>query len=213
MNAFFFDVDGTLFDTRRDLAATVNHTRADLGLARLPVEEVIIHVGQGARYLLNHSILGEMGSSAPAFDEVWELFRSHYAEHCCETLTPYPLVLETLHELKRRGVLLGINTNKPNFAVRTILEKFELTELFGAAVIAGGDGIALKPDAASLIACAERLGHPLAPDDWMVGDSWTDLECAARAGVQSAFCSYGFGKRNQAPATRELAAFADLLDL
>ena len=35
MPAFFFDLDGTLFDTRVDLAATVNHTRRDLGLAEL----------------------------------------------------------------------------------------------------------------------------------------------------------------------------------
>ena len=26
--ALFFDIDGTLFDTRADLAATVNHTRS-----------------------------------------------------------------------------------------------------------------------------------------------------------------------------------------
>ena len=38
MNAAFFDLDGTLADTRVDLAATVNHTRRELGLAELPVE-------------------------------------------------------------------------------------------------------------------------------------------------------------------------------
>ena len=54
MPAVFFDIDGTLFDTRADLAGTVNHTRRDLGLAELPVETVITHVGQGARYLLEH---------------------------------------------------------------------------------------------------------------------------------------------------------------
>ena len=42
--AIFFDLDGTLFDTRADRAATVNHTRRDLGLADLPADEVIVHV-------------------------------------------------------------------------------------------------------------------------------------------------------------------------
>ena len=46
VNAAFFDLDGTLFDTRRDLAATVNHTRHDLGLADIPVETAIGFVGQ-----------------------------------------------------------------------------------------------------------------------------------------------------------------------
>ena len=56
MPAVFFDLDGTLFDTRADLAATVNHTRRDLGLPEWPAERVIANVGQGARYLLERSI-------------------------------------------------------------------------------------------------------------------------------------------------------------
>ena len=56
MNAVFFDFDGTLFDTKADLAATVNHTRRDLGLAEWPEAEVIANVGQGAKYLLENSI-------------------------------------------------------------------------------------------------------------------------------------------------------------
>ena len=54
--ALFFDLDGTLFDTRADLAATVNHTRADLGLDAIAQDKVIANVGQGARYLMANSI-------------------------------------------------------------------------------------------------------------------------------------------------------------
>ena len=123
MPAVFFDIDGTLFDTRADLAATVNHTRRDFSLAELPVETVITHVGQGARYLLEHSI----PEAKIPYEELWEIFRSHYAEHCCETVVPYPNVRRTLDELKARGWLLGVNTNKPNFAVKLILEKFGMS--------------------------------------------------------------------------------------
>ena len=56
MNACFFDMDGTLIDSRADLTATVNHTRRDLALAELPQEEVLVHVGQGARHLLARAI-------------------------------------------------------------------------------------------------------------------------------------------------------------
>lgn len=208
MNAVFFDVDGTLFDTRADLAATVNHTRRDLGLAELPQEEVITHVGQGARYLLAHAI----PESDKPFEALWEVFRSHYAEHCCEQLTPYPGVRETLEELRARGWKLGVNTNKPNFAVKLILEKFGFTRYFGAAVIAGGDGVALKPDPASLRACAARLGgHRLGARDWMVGDSWNDMQCATAAGVKGAFCTFGFGKLNDSCYTIKINRFNELL--
>lgn len=206
MPAVFFDLDGTLFDTKADLAATVNHTRRDLGLSEWPEERVIENVGQGARYLLENSI------PEHPFEDLWEIFMSHYGEHCIERVTPYPGVQQTLDELRTRGWLMGVNTNKPNFAARLILEKFGLMHYFGAAVVAGGDGIPLKPDPQSLRETAARLnGHRLSSHDWMVGDSWTDMQCAANAGVKSAFCSFGFGKLNTSRYTVKINRFDELL--
>ena len=211
MNAVFFDIDGTLFDTKADLAATVNHTRRDLGLAEWPEAEVIANVGQGARYLLEKSIPEYGGEGTPA-PEVQEIFRSHYAEHCVERVEPYPGVVRTLGELHDRGWLMGINTNKPNFAVKLILEKFGLTRYFGSAVVAGGDCAEMKPSALPLRECASRLrGHRLSSHDWMVGDSWTDLQCAANAGVKAAFCTYGFGQLRDSRFTIKINRFEELL--
>ena len=205
--AIFFDLDGTLFDTRADLAATVNHTRCDLGLAALPADEVIVHVGRGARYLLEHAI----AETDRPYDDLWRIFIDHYAEHCCEKLVPYPGVLETLDALAAAGWRLGVNTNKPNFAVKLILAKFGLERIFGAAVVAGGDGVPLKPDPASIRECAARLGGwRLSARDWMVGDSWTDMRCAEAAGVNGAFCEFGFGLLDDAPCAARLACFGDL---
>ena len=207
MNAMFFDMDGTLIDSKADLAATVNHTRRDLGLAALPLETVVGFVGQGARHLLAHTIPERTG------DEVAEIFRSHYAEHCCESVALYPGVRETLEELARRGWTLGINTNKPNFATKMILAKFGIAGLFGDAIVAGGDCAEMKPSARPLAQCAERMGRVLSPHDWMVGDSWTDLDCAANAGVKGAFCAYGFGQLRNSRYDLRVESFADLLDV
>lgn len=207
--AIFFDLDGTLFDTRRDLASTVNHTRRDLGLGELETDVVIGFVGHGARYLLEHAI----PESDRPFEDLWTIFRTHYAEHCCETLTPYPGVMETLERFRRAGWKMGVNTNKPNFATAAIFEKFGLKEMFGAAVIAGGDGFPLKPDAKSLEACAEKLGHKLSFEDWMVGDSAADLRCATAAGVKSAYCAYGFSEVKDVRFDLKIERFEELLVL
>lgn len=224
MNAVFFDFDGTLVDTKADLAATVNHTRRDLGLDEWPEERVIVNVGHGARYLLENSIpevlsgrtscASQTGGedAASPFEEVRTCFMAHYTEHCVERVLPYPGVLRTLEELRCRGWLLGINTNKPNFAVRLILEKFGLARYFGSAIVASGDGIPLKPDAQSLRECAARLGgHRLSSHDWMVGDSWIDMRCAASAGIKGAFSAFGFGQLKDERYTVKINRFEELL--
>ena len=209
MNAVFFDMDGTLIDSKADLAATVNHTRRDLGLPDLPMETVLGNVGQGAKVLLKKSI-PECESKTP--EELLALFMSHYAEHMIESVQLYPGVKRTLEELRDRGWLLGINTAKPNFATHAILEKFGLKRLFGNAVVAGGDCAEMKPSALPLRECAARMGgHRLSSHDWMVGDSWTDLQCAANAGVKSAFCAYGFGRLADSRYTVRISRFDELL--
>ena len=208
MNAVFFDIDGTLFDTRADLAATVNHTRADLGLEPKPVDEIMTHVGLGARHLLANAIPEKAGD----VDQLWEMFRSHYGEHMLETVEPYPGARRTLEELKNRGWLLGVNTAKPAFATHAILEHFGFSRFFGNAVVAGGDCPEMKPSALPLRECASRMrGHRLSSHDWMVGDNWTDMQCAVNVGAKGAFCTFGFGKLNDSRFTIKINRLEELL--
>lgn len=208
MKAVFFDMDGTLIDSRRDLAASVNHTRRDLGLPELSVEDVLKNVGLGAQYLLEHSITEPI---PPTFD-LKATFKRHYAEHATESVTLYPGVVETLAELHRRGWRMGLNTAKPAFAVKAILQKFGLEHYFGSAIIAGGDCPELKPSVLPLTMCAERMGHTVTPEDWMVGDNWTDIQCATNGKINGAFCEFGFGQLKDAVPTCSLKSFSELLD-
>jgi phosphoglycolate phosphatase len=209
MNAVFFDLDGTLIDSRLDLTAAVNHTRRDLGMGDLPVEAVLANVGRGARYLLKNSI----PESGVAFEELWPVFSGHYVEHMLDSTVLYPGVAETLAELGRRGWKMGVNTNKPSFATGKILEHFGIARHFGNAVVAGGDCVEMKPSAMPLRECAKRAGHQLDGSDWMVGDSWADMECAAAAGVKGAFCSFGFGELRDSRCDAKIERFDQLLDI
>lgn len=209
MRAAFFDMDGTLIDSKADLCATVNHTRRDLSLPERPESEIISHVGLGARHLLANAI----PEKADETERLWEIFMSHYGEHMLERVRLYPGVAETLEELSRRGWLLGVNTAKPAFATRAILDRLGIRRFFGDAVIAGGDCAEMKPSALPLRECAARLGHEAGPDDWMVGDNWTDLDCAANAGVESAYCAYGFGRLGNSRYTARIDRFPELVEV
>lgn len=208
MNAVFFDMDGTLIDSRADLGATVNFTRAALGLAPIPLEEAISYVGNGARFLLEHAIPEQAGR----FDEIWPLYTEQYRAHMLDQTTLYPGVRATLAELHDRGWLMGVNTNKPNFACRAILEHFGLARYFGNAVVAGGDCPEMKPSALPLRQAASRLrGHRLSAHDWMVGDNWTDLESGVNAGIKTAFCTFGFGHLRESRYTVKINRLDELL--
>ena len=45
----------------------------------------------------------------------------------------------------------------------------------------------------------------------MVGDAWTDMACAAAAGVKSAFCAFGFGRLREEGYTVRLERMDDLI--
>jgi phosphoglycolate phosphatase-like HAD superfamily hydrolase len=62
-----FDLDGTLLDSKKDLADSVNATRGFMGLAPLPLEQVSSYVGNGAPMLVRRAL--------PDADEAgWNIF-------------------------------------------------------------------------------------------------------------------------------------------
>ena len=208
MNALFFDMDGTLIDSKTDLAIAINHTRRDLGFPEKPIDEIASHVGNGIRRL----VAGAIPEAADRVEEILPRHAENYLLHLFDTTTLYPAVRSTLTELANRGWGLGIVTNKPSEATHRILEHFGLARLFGNAVVAGDDCDELKPSTKPLREAAARMrGHRLSSHDWMVGDNWTDMECAANAGLKSAFCTFGFGNRRDTRCTIRINRFDELL--
>lgn len=184
---FIFDLDGTLIDSRRDLAAATNRMRALHGLAPLPLETIASYVGDGVRMLAIRALEGAPVDMDLAASEIGEA----YAEHLTDFTTAYPGVEEGLRDLYRAGHALALVTNKPAPHARRLLEHFGWASLF-AVQLGGGDTPELKPSPLPLQTAMQRTGHTPA-DSWMVGDHHTDLEAARRAGIPSVYLESGFG--------------------
>lgn len=192
---FIFDLDGTLVDSRRDLATGVNRMRGCFGLAPLSLETVTSFVGNGTRALIRRAT-----SDAPGvdLDEACELNSRFYARHCTDETRPYPGVLTMLEELKRAGAVLAVLTNKPGDRAREICRRTGMEGLL-AAVRGDGDTASLKPDPRGLLDLLDFLratvpaGGTAGASCCMIGDNYTDLQAARLAGVGSVFCGYGFG--------------------
>ncbi len=182
-----FDLDGTLVDSRQDLAASTNDVLAGLGAGPLPVEVVGQMVGDGARTLVQRA-LSHTGSDAD-LDAALAEFHRCYAVRLLETTRPYDGIAEVLQSLA--GTRLAVLTNKPLEPTRRLLEHFGWTGTFDRVV--GGDGpFARKPDPAGLFDVMRTCGA--APDEtMMVGDSMVDVDVARRAGAHICVAAFGFG--------------------
>jgi phosphoglycolate phosphatase len=201
-----FDLDGTLVDSREDLANSVNHAMAENGLPVLPMAKVCEFVGDGVTLLLRRAI-GD--GAADRFPAVRKSFLAHYREHLLDHTRPYPGVLESLaaHAGEYRMAVL---TNKPIAMTHAILDGLFPEGTFGA--VRGGDSFATKkPDPEGLIdimACE----HAAPVETLMVGDSSNDVRAGRAAGVSTCGVTYGLGAHGfaQYPPDFAVDRFPDL---
>ncbi len=203
-----FDLDGTLVDSRRDLARAVNEGLEAVGRAPIAVERVTEFVGNGVHALVARSL--GAGASREEFEHALAVFSAYYAEHCVDETRPYPGVEETLARLAG-SLPLALLTNKPERPSRLILERLDLAKFFPC--VLGGDSVAAKkPSPIGLEEIATR--HEVAVSACLyVGDSAVDWETAEAAGADFAFASYGYQPEtgNAAAPARVLTTFPDLL--
>lgn len=186
-----FDLDGTLIDSRRDLADAANELIAEHGGAPLPVDAIAGMVGEGAALLVRRAL------AASRIDDIDERaaldrFLALYDDRLLAHTQLYDGIQETITELSL-SASLGVLTNKPLAATRKILDGLGIASAFRW--VLGGDGPhSRKPDPAGLRQIMADAGST--PEDTtMVGDSRIDLETARAAGCAMCVAAYGFGFR------------------
>ena len=120
-----------------------------------------------------------------------ERFREHYLPRCTRLSGLYPTVTETLRDLRREGVALGVCTNKRQAGADLVVESLGLGRHVD--VVIGGDTGVMKPDPAHLAAVLAKLGcEP--HDAVMVGDSDADLQAARGLAMPCVLVRYGYAR-------------------
>ncbi len=200
-----FDLDGTLIDSREDLAIAVNLMRAEFELEPLPLETVVSYVGDGIKKLTQRALQGEKADLEAAYDVINKFYRINLINKT----TLYPGVFEGVNALKDAGWSLALISNKPTEFCRIILDHFRI-ELAFSQIIGGGPEFPLKPDPASLNFVLESAKAEAARS-WVMGDNHTDLEAGARAGMRRCYAAYGFGDPQDKPFDLKAASFQDFV--
>ncbi len=185
-----FDLDGTLVDSRRDLADSTNDVLESYGAAPLSMDAVTAMVGEGAKVLVERAL--RSAGLDPAEPDALRRFRDFYDRRLLNHTRPYDGIPEVVASLGRDGHTLAVLTNKPQAPSERLLAALDLAPHFRH-VVGGDTALPRKPDPAGLLDLMRREGA--APDaTWLVGDSMIDVETARRAGVHLCVALYGFGQ-------------------
>jgi phosphoglycolate phosphatase len=183
-----FDLDGTLIDSRLDLAHAVNSTRAQAGRGPLPHEQIFSFVGNGAPVLIKR-VMGPEASDEEVANAL-EFFLDYYKHHALDYTVLYPGVRESLECLHASGANLAVLTNKPVRISRRIMDGLGLRHMFFQ--IYGGNSFEHKKPNRIGIDTLRAEAAAAAEETWMVGDSYVDVQTARNAGVASCGVTYGF---------------------
>ena len=199
-----FDLDGTLIDSRRDLADAANALIVERGGAPLPVDAIAGMVGEGAALLVRRA-LRAAGTDLNVERDL-PRFLALYDERLLAHTRLYDGTREML-EAVRPVANLAILTNKPQRPTERILDGLGIASFFTQVI--GGDTVhGRKPDPAGLNGLMQEMGAST-DSTVMIGDSAIDLRTARAAAVRCCLVRYGFGF---ATAEKELRGDELLID-
>jgi phosphoglycolate phosphatase len=188
-----FDLDGTLIDSRLDLANSVNATRAHFGMAPLHNDTVYSYVGNGVPVLIQRALgdaRGGAGASESELQLAQEFFLDYYREHMLDYTRLYPGTTEALAKLAKASMHLAILTNKPVRFSRAIVDGLGIAPYFRQ-VYGGNSFEQKKPHPMGIEALMSEYGVDRA-HTVMIGDSAVDVQTARNASVRAWGVSYGF---------------------
>ena len=190
-----FDLDGTILDTITTITYYVNLILEKNGIEPITEDECKYFAGNGARLLIERSL-----NSKGIYDEerIARILREYVDAYDLEPLyltEPFEGISELLFSLKSHGIKLAVLSNKPDTAVKSIIEHF-FGDIFDDAA-GGKDGVPLKPDPTAARGILERLGLSECETAW-IGDTSTDIETGKNLGAALSFgVLWGFRKRDE----------------
>jgi phosphoglycolate phosphatase len=187
MDLFIFDLDGTLIDSKLDLAHAVNATRAHMGEPPLAHELVYSYVGSGAPVLIRRAF---PGASEEQLAAALQYFLDYYRDHMLDYTVLYPGVRETLEKLDNGARRLAVLTNKPVRMSAAILDGLEIGKHFFR--VYGGNSFEQKKPNPVGVETLLRESGARKEHTVMVGDSAVDIRTARNAGISCCGVTYGF---------------------
>lgn len=207
------DLDGTLVDSVRDIAAAADDTLEALGRRALGEERIRGYVGNGVECLVHRCLTDNVNGVADDedFERAFELFVGLYDKHNGRHSVLYPGVTLGLDWLTWLGVRLCCVTNKTARFTEPLLRRLGLLDYFD--LVVSGDSVARKkPDPEPLLFALQNLGVQ-ASEALLIGDSVNDVRAGRAAGIRVVCVTYGYNHGTDVRECRPDAVIDSLVDL
>ena len=190
MRTVIFDLDGTLADTSGDLIAAANTCFRGLGLGDLLDPETDAGTAlRGGRAMLRLGFSRVDGFGDDEIDRQYPILLEAYAKDLDTHTQLYPGAMDAVRSLKSKGYVVAICTNKPVALAEELMARLGVRDDFDA--LLGADSLPVrKPNPIHLVETAKQAGGD--PTQMvLVGDSDTDRNTSANAGVPSILVTFG----------------------
>lgn len=192
VKALVFDLDGTLVNSLEDLADSINYCLTKLGMPVHETEDYKMMIGTGTLELCRKALPAEHAELA---DKLLEMNLVRYSQHYMDKTGPYAGVVDMLDELHKRGLQLGVLSNKPDNFVKLITVKIFGSERFEM-IVGQQDGVPIKPDPTGVLNMLKEM--QVEPDEALyIGDSGSDMQTGIAAGMCPVGVSWGFRSREE----------------
>ncbi len=187
--AIIFDLDGTLLNTIKDIADSMNEVLKKLGFPIYKTEDYYYFVGEGMKVLCERVIPQEC-NTPEMIERCVKLMKSEYQKNWFKNTKPYHGIPELLLELKKRDIKMAVLSNKPDEFTKLFVQKL-LPDTQFSIVLGETKGMPKKPAPDGALYIARVLGIPLEQIIYL-GDSNIDMKTAVSAGMYPVGALWGF---------------------
>lgn len=209
IRSLIFDVDGTLIDSKVDIADAQLWVLRQLGVDRWSREDIYPRIGRPLTETFKELLPPELHER---ITEAKRMYIAHYRPRALDTTTLFPGVEETLAMLHARHVPMAVATTKSSVTANRVLEHFGIRQYF--VQVQGTDDTPAKPDPYVVNRILRAQGWT-AETTALVGDSEVDILCAHNAGIQAWAVTWGSTPESRAielGADRIVRNIAELLE-
>ena len=186
-----FDLDGTLVDSKRDIAGAQLWVLHQLGVNSYKLEDLYPLIGKPLTETFTKLLPPGLHQRIA---EAADLYKTYYPPRALETSTLFPNVRETLDALRSERIRLATATTKLTPGTRRVLTHFGIDGYFDQ--IQGSDNIPFKPDPSIINKILEEQSWQRA-ETLMVGDTDNDIYAGRRAGIATCGVTYGSLSKEQ----------------